>query len=462
MIDTYHLRLPDPASQVGDTLIEVIASALILGVIVVGTLTGLNSANRETSLDRARSQADALAQQEEDQLRSEPVAKLSELSSTHEVVEHEVDASGTNYTITSTAQYISDTTATSSCNSTTPQADYIETTSRVTWPWIGAGKPVVETSIISPPPDSAVIVRVTNASGEAVPGMAVTAAGPSNVSDETSADGCAILGVLPGEYSLNVSKAGYVDQNGFLNSHEDPISNAPFYVVAENTVKVPYEFAQAGALAVSYQNASTKEAAVGDSFVAANNGMNPALRTFPGTVGTYTATTTSPTTVFPFTNTYSVYAGTCEADNPHVVNAANAEPSTVLVPPGKTAAATVGLPPVNIQVMSGTAAGSTHEGTPVVGAPGVIVDKGCSNTTRSFLTGAGGVLPHPDLPYGKYLLCIEATGKKWEEEFQNNTPAGPTPENWTEDGLSASKAAIIYLGTSPSGSPSHTSSGTCP
>ena len=240
----------------------------------------------------------------------------------------------------------------------------------------------------------------------------------------------------------------------------NPISDAPFYVIAESTVKEPYEFAQAGTLAVSYETPSTKTATEGDSFVLANTGMNPAFRTF-GTAGTYAKTLASSTTVFPFTEPYTVYAGTCEADNPHVVNAANPAPGTVHVLSGETAAATVPLPPVNIEVLSGTSA--SQKGTPVVGATAFITDKGCG-TTRSFTTAAGGVLPQPGLPFGKYTLCVSvaASNKKWEREFENSTTAGPSPENWTEDGLNASKAAIIYMGTSPSGSPSHTSSGTCP
>lgn len=465
MIDTFAKRLPHPASDAGDTLIEVVVSALLLGLIVVGTLTGMNSANRATSLDRARSQADALAQQDEDQLRSEPINKLSELSEMHEAVLHEVDAGGTKYTISSTAKYVADSTATASCTSTSEKADYIQTASKVTWTSLGTGKPVVETSIISPPADSALIVQVTGASGEAVPNMNVTATGPTNISTTTSADGCAILAVLPGEYKLNVNKlgAGYVDPNGYENSDEDPAVNSSLYVVAETTVKKGYEFAPAGALEVSFENSSTKLPTEGDSFVAANTTMNPAFRTF-GKAGTYSPKVTSPMTVFPFTsNKYSVYAGTCEADNPHVVNPANAEPTAVGVSSRETAKATAALPPVNIEVMSGTEAGA-HEGTPVVNATGVVVDKGCG-TTRSFTTGIGGVLPHPGLPFGKYTMCIESLGKKWEDKFTNSTTAGPSPENWTEDGLTAGKAAIIYMGTGPSGEPSHTSptsSGACP
>jgi Tfp pilus assembly protein PilV len=458
MIATNYARLPDTSSQRGDTLIEVVVSALLLAVIVVGVLTGLNSANHATSVDRERSQADALAQQEEDQLRSQPIAKLSELSTTHEVVLHEVDASGTNYVISSTAQYINDASATTSCSATTTQADYIETTSRVTWKELKSGAPVVESSIISPPPDSAVLIKVTGASGEAVPGMNVVATGPSDTSTVTSADGCAVLGVLPGEYTVNVSKTGYVDQNGYEKSIEDPITKSPFYVIAENTVKLGYEFAPSGLINVSYENPATKTAAEGDTFVLSNTSMNPAFKTF-GTAGGYSKAVAS-APVFPFTEPYSVYAGTCEADNPHVVNAANPAPPTVHALPGEATAATVAVPPVNIEVRSGTAAGPTHEGTPLESATGLITDRGCG-TTRTFLTGTGGALQHPGLPYGKYTLCVSSGGKKWEDEFENSTAAGPAPENWTEDGLNGGKA-VIYLGTNPIGTPSHTSAGICP
>jgi len=445
MIDTNHARLPDPASQRGDTLIEVVISAMLLAVIVVGTLTGLNSANRATSQQRARSQATVLAQQEEEQFRSQPINKLSELSVTHEAVVHEVDASGTKYLIKSTAEYKDDATATSSCNASTPNANYIQTVSEVTWEPLGSGK-VVETSIVSPPPDAAIIARVTNAHGEAVPDMNVAVSGASNLSTLTSADGCAIVAVSPGEYRLNVSQAGYVDRNGYSESNKDPISDSPFYVVAENTVKEGFVFDHPGTVEAHFENPSTGTspgpATNGDSFVIANTGMNPAFRTF-GKAGTYGLKVSSGATVFPFTEKYSVYAGSCEADNPHVVSAANPEPPSVAVAGGATESVTLAVPPVNIELMSGT---SSAPGSPLVGATGVITDTGC-HTERAFTTESGGVLPHPGLPFGKYSLCVEHSGKRWEQEFTNSTTAGPSPENWTGEGLTSGKAAIIYMGS---------------
>jgi Tfp pilus assembly protein PilV len=464
------------AAEAGDTLIEVVVSALLLAVIVVGTLTGLNSANRASSLDRARSQANVLAQQDEDQLRSEPISKLSELSETHEAVLHEVDAGGTKYTISSTAKYVADATATASCTSTSEKADYIQTASKVTWSSLGTGKPVVETGIISPPADSALIVQVTGASGEAQPNMDVTATGPTNISTTTSTDGCAILAVLPGEYKLNVDKPGYdyVDPNGYENSDEDPAIDSSLYVVAETTVKKGYEFAPAGALEVSFENSSTKAPTVGDSFVAGNTTMNPAFRTF-GTVGTYKAEVTSPKTLFPFASSkYSVYAGTCEADNPHVVNSANAEPTAVSVLAGKTEKATVALPPVNITVMSGKS--STSPGYEIENAVVRLADTGCG-TVRESKTNSKGALPIPSAPFGNYSLCVTggagggqhgsttglAADKKYTSvNFANNTAAGPSElKNITNGGLSG-ESAVIYMESGATGPGNLETGSSCP
>jgi hypothetical protein len=448
----------------------VIVSALLLGLVVVGTLTGINSANRATSLDRQRSQADALAQQDEDRLRSEPVSKLSELSFTHEAVVHEVSAGGTKYTITSTAKYIADATATSACKSSASEADYIQTSSKVTWSALGTGKPVVETSIVSPPPASVLIVQVLNQNGEAVPNTGVVATGPSPISTETSANGCAVLAVSPGEYKLNVSKLGYVDQNGYAESKEDTATNSPFYVVAETSVKKEYIFAEAGALEVKFENPVTKTLTEGgDSFVVANANTKPTYRTFPfpETIGTYHQEIKSPATLFPFTNAkYSVYAGTCEEDNPHVVNPENPEPAAVLVPPGHTAPpVTVTQPPIDVKVMSGTGPGVATEGKAIENATVTLTDDGC-HTKRESKTEAKGELPHPSAPFGEYTLCVTggkeggnngatkglAKDKKYTATFENNTPTGPSANELKKLGTvveepkgSKINYAVIYM-----------------
>lgn len=428
-------------SERGDSLIEVLISAVIVALIVVGTFSGLDSTNRATALQRARSQASALAEQNEEQLSSRPVKQLSEISETHEAFLREVRENGTVYKIVSTAQYISNTTATASCSSTTPSADYIQTTSKVTWPSMGATKPVIETSLVSPPAGSALIVQVTGASGEAVPEMtAASTKGPTSISALTSSNGCAILAVLPGEYALNIARTGYVDQNGFVNSSEDPFYNASFYVVAESSAKKSYEFAPAGELAVKFESPVAKTKVSGETFLALNTGISsPSYKVF-GEVGKSAASVESGKTLFPFTSPYTIYAGSCPADAP-TANGQSSNP-TLTTPAGGRAEGTVPLPPVGaITVRNGTASGSSTEGSLLSGAEGTITDTGCAaeglTVKRSFKTNSEGKMPYPGLPYGKYSLCVTASisgkARKSTVTVLNNSPSGPTSQ-------------VIYLG----------------
>jgi Tfp pilus assembly protein PilV len=439
------------ASESGDTLIEVLISSVLIAVVVFGTLTGLDSNNRATALDRARSQADALAQQDEEQLRSEPISKLSELNRAKPII-----ANGTHYTVTSKAEYISNTTATSSCTSSSASADYIQTTSTVTWPSLGKGKPVTETSIVSPPPGTALIVQVLD-SGAPVPNATVSVTGPSNISTETSAGGCAILQVLPGQYNINVSRSQYVDQNGYANTNEDSADIRNDYLVAETTTKVGYQLAPAGALKVSFVGSTPPE---GDSFVAFNSGMT-IFKPF-GTLGTYNLTVTSTPTLFPFTSMYTVYAGTCEADNPNAVNASITDPEA-FVPAGGTGSVAVTQPPINIAVRSGKS--SSSPGVLIENAIVTLTDTGCV-TKRESNTNSLGALRRPGAPYGKYTLCVTggasggnngattglARNKTYTSlAFANDQTTGPSElKNVTNGGLSGG-SAVIYMESGATG-----------
>jgi Tfp pilus assembly protein PilV len=436
------------ASQAGDTLIEVIVSALLVGLIVVGTFSGLDSTNKATALQRSRSQADALAEQNEEQLRSEPIKKLYELES-HPKTET-VKEGKTTYTIETSAAYIADSTATASCTSSAAQADYLQTTSKVTWPSLGVGKAVVETGVISPPASSAIIVQVSE-SGTPVQEAVVTATGPSPETTthtlETSVNGCAILAVSPGEYALNATKTSYVDPNGYLKTEEDLSTTHSVYLAAETTAKIPYYLGLAGKIEVSFKEAGA--ATQGDSFVEYNSGQTK-YRPF-GAVGTYGTTVTSPTTIYPFKSKDTIYAGTCEADLPSANGVSLVPEEEKEVPRGGSVLTAVRLGPVKIKVMGGF---SSKPGKEISGAAGYTEDTGCK-TKRTFTTNSAGAMPHPGLPFGKYKMCVGSGANRWEGEFANNSVTGPTSTSWTNGGTS-SGIATIYLGiegtgTTPSG-----------
>jgi hypothetical protein len=256
-----------------------------------------------------------------------------------------------------------------------------------------------------------------------------------------------------------LSKTGYVDQNWYAETQEDPSETHSLYLTAESAAKEPFNFAQPGTLEAEFTTESTSSE--GDSFVAFNPLMDhPAFRSI-GTLETYTKKIKSPTSVYPFPSKapYSVYAGTCEANNPVAVNPTNSPPTSVSVQSGKTTIAKVNQPPINIRVMSGTKAGTTTEGVKVENAAGSLVEpaepNGCG-ATHKFKTTTGGTLPHPGMPFAEYTLCITggATGpvakRKYEITFENDTPTGPSKlSEMTNGGVvteSGKKVAVIYMG----------------
>jgi hypothetical protein len=431
-------------------------SAIIVALIVIALFNGFDVTSRATASERSRAQADALAQQAEDQLRGLPLSALIKLETEPRV--EEVTQNGTTYTTTSTAQYVSDATATASCNSSAASASYLRTTSTVTWASLGVRKPVVESGIISPPPGSALIVQVTNAASEGVAGMTVTATGPAPAATAntltTATNGCAILALLPGEYTINVSKTGYVDENWYSESKLDPHSTHSVYLTAENSIKEPYRFDRAGTLEVKFSESESGEH--GDSFVAFDSGMTsaPTFRQI-GTLGKYEAIVKSPLSpgaeVFPFTGKagYTVYAGTCEANNPVTVNPENSPSEPVSVPPGGKGEAKVIQPPVKIRLMSGSKAGAATEGVEVTNATGTLEEPkepvGC-HVTRTIASTPKGALPHPGLPFGEYSLCLTAANRKYTATFENDKPAGPSELANMANGGVVGGSAVIYMG----------------
>ena len=425
-------------AQAGFALLEVLISAVILALIVIATFTGFDVTQRATADERAHAQADVLAQQDEDRLRSLQINQISGLNETHNVTYN-----GTTYTITSTGEFLADSTESPSCVKEAGSASYVRTTSTVTWPALKSRPPVVETGLITPPIGGELLVQVFDGNGAGVPGMTVQATGPSPsaavVSAVTGANGCVVFSSMKeGEYSVNTFQTGYVDKDG---NTEPPVSKRTASVTTGATTKKQFEFAQAGALKVNYVN-SASASVEGDQFLIYNNSMSiPWFRVF-GTLGTYAHTITTPTTVFPFGSAYSVYAGSCTADAP---SAAILEAQNIKVTGGATGTVNVLVPPINVEVLSGIS--SVTPGTAVTNATGTLKDTGTGcNTTRTISSTPAGKLPHPNMPFGNYSLCVTArigvTNRKSTIPIVNNLATG-TPNT------------PIYLGAAAEGS-------TCP
>jgi hypothetical protein len=292
----------------------------------------------------------------------------------------------------------------------------------------GATKPVVETGIVSPPPDTSLIVQVTNQLDQAASGMEVHITGPSSTSAFTSANGCAILAVSPGEYEVNVHQTGYLDPNWFKESKEDTSSPDPLdvYLPAETTTKKEYVFALAAAvkkLEFEELNPTTgaHESARAVNAIMENSQMAPATRLLlPEKSSTYLSSI-GPTEkhIFPFlaAEPYAVYAGTCSANRPP-----EAERTKVIFSAGGEASAKVLLPSLIVDVWQNSQKEWEKETKPrklITSKPEIFLsdtDEGCENTYRQpetieKQTETGGALKYPGQPWGTYTVCVNVAYK---------------------------------------------------
>lgn len=395
-------------SETGFALMEVLISSLLLAIIVIGTLTAFDSSNRFTSNEQDRAQANTLAQQDEDRLRGLQVSQLAALNTSRTVT-----LNGTTFTIASTGQFKTDATSTSSCGAG-GSADYIKTTSTVTWPAMGNTPPVIAESIVTPPAGGSLITQVVDSQGNGVANMAVTGSGQASLTGTTGPDGCAIFGGLAGgDYNISVSQAGYVDKDG---NTTPPLNQQAVSVIPGSSATKTFYFDQAGMLNIYFKSTQygvSTTNATGDSLVVFNNNMTyPGFRYF-GTPGTPVTPPIVATNIFPFQSAYTVYAGSCAANAPSAFG--QTDPS-VIVPQGGTvnfggATPTLGpipLPSLNVTVNSGTS--SSSPGSLMSNAHVVVTDTGCSpNVKRTYTSTASGRISNPSLPFGTYTVCADAT-----------------------------------------------------
>ncbi|MFN8161218.1 MAG: hypothetical protein U0R52_09295 [Solirubrobacterales bacterium] len=425
---------------------EVLMSAVI-AVIIAGAVFGLLQATAHSAAEqRRRSEAYALAQEDQARLRSLRVPVLNRLSQTRTA-----SMNGTTFTVSSEGAFVNDVTGTASCGSGTSSADYVKVTSTVTWASMGGRPPVVIQSIIAPPNGSldsthgTLTISAQNAQGSALAGVGLSGSGAGTFSGSTDANGCALFpDQAGGNYTLTPSAPpGYVDKDG------NPPAAQTISVIAGTTNTIALQYDQGASIPVSFRTkvGSNLVASSADSVVVFNTGMTTA-RTF-GSPGGSRLATVNASPVFPFTSPVTVYAGACTGNNPNPTGMANppgaAAIATLNLTPGATVPATVQLPALNLTMWSGSS--STSPGSRVANAHVTVSDTSCSISgspvKRRYTTNSSGSLADPGLPWSTYNVCVDNGSRR-------KTVNGVVVQN-----LTSGTTLTVYMGTG-------TTSGVCP
>jgi Tfp pilus assembly protein PilV len=413
------------ASETGSVMIEALVSAVLVGIMAVAFFGALNGSERVSSVGKLRAEAAALAQDDQERLRSMPVTALNNLKqSTPRSV------AGVNFTVESKAEWIADKTKATDCTSNGAAADYLKITSTVTPTASSPLRPVAITSTVTPAPGSfngmgALAVRVVDRNADPVAGVAVNVSGPATGAMFTDATGCAFFGYLPAgtTYSVTASKSTYVDPDG------DPTPTVNSVTVnGQKVATVGFSYDVAGEANVTfvskpwYADGTTSRGNVDSNQweLVMSNGSHTPARTFgPGYptsvpnsspwISTGALSAVDAPQLFPFTSAYGVYAGQddCVLNSP--AQNGVTDPG-LLVPPGNLGLTyKQQLPALNVLgQVNGTPTGSLRvkitSDTPGCASWSIVRLTSAVSTPAP---GIVGLLADPGVPYGTYDICVD-------------------------------------------------------
>jgi Tfp pilus assembly protein PilV len=415
-------RSTRPAEE-GFVLIEVLISAVIV-LGVSGAVFGLLTATAHSSAEeRHRSEAYAVAQEDQARLRSLRVPTLDRLSQTKTVT-----LNGTPFTVESSGVFVNDKTGTASCGQETSSADYVKITSTVAWPSTGVHAPVTIQSIVTPPNGAldpthgTLTIFAEGANGAPMPGIGLSGTGAGTFSGSTDAEGCAMFpDQASGNYTLTPSASGLVEKDGNVPGPQT------VGVIAGSTSTLTLRYDRPGSIPIKFTTlvGGKLVASTADSAVVFNSEMSSAKTFYPagGSAGGPRLASITATPLFPFTSPDTAYAGACASNNPNPKGEtsppAAAAMASVIVPAGGTASpgAEIQLPALNLSVWSGPS--SSSPGSKLANAHVTVSDETCvvsgKAVKRTFTTTSTGLLanpasptvPDPGLPWGTYEVCAD-------------------------------------------------------
>src|SRR6185312_16464333 len=254
------------------------------------------------------------------------------------------------------------------------------------------------------------IVDRTGTNG--VAGVPVTLVEAPSLNGSTDSSGCLQFGFLRGtNYHVSFSKAGYVDKDG-----NNAVTNQPITVVTGTSSLTQFTYDVGGALTASFRDTTgASNTARGRGFTVFQSGLsgNQERSFMTGTSLTDAAsattqnggTFTSPMTLFPFTSSYSVWAGTCDAAKP--TSATYIRSGTVT--PGNTVALSPTTnylvePKVSITVQNKTSSFGSYAN---LGTADVYVKDVCGATYGPIpYSGSSGIYAS-GFPFGALTVCAD-------------------------------------------------------
>lgn len=417
------------AAEHGFGVIEVLVSALIVVLISLSSLAAIDAAGRTADKNKSRSVASSLAQDDLERMRAIKITDLAAMGANS--APRTVTVDGESYSVQSKAEYLAGTAGSDNCASDDEAPKYLKMTSTVTWPNMGASKPVVSNSLRATPSGTigdfgSLAVDINGRAGAGQSGIAVTitpdataaANGGVTTTANTNSKGCVLFGyIASGRYTVSFSKSGYVLAP---NPNNASVSDETV-VAADSIASKTYTYDQAGKASATYvTNASYGSTTWGTSTQGTGFTIQNALLGSPDykTVShTAAASYTTPTfAYFPFTGAYEAYSGLCTAYKP-----GSGDVQSMAIGPGGTGTASVREFRLRVQVQRRTSTSGGNYATMPNDAKTTVkvtpTSSGCtdtvnaawvSNTGSSSSTASANYSTYEAIvPWGSYTVCAQ-------------------------------------------------------
>lgn len=382
-------------------LVEVIVAMFVFALISLSMLTSITKSltlsrdnrGRVVAASLAASQLDAVRQQAQD-------LDNYNLLTTTTLPAQTID--GVRYTVyVSVDPVFADGNGNACSGGNNTREVYKKVSVRVVFPTEAHAQPVRADTIVRTPSVSAgssagaIGASVIDRNGQPVEGVTVTV-GASNA--QTDEGGCAYLpGVSAGNYSVVVSRTGYVSVTGAtsvtrtVGVTSGVISSPQFQLDAASTLQTRVAVLAAnGSELTGYGFPRTASTVGVVPYLENPDTTSPTRTTLTGTA-TSTASTWS-VAAFPFSNGYVGHLGTCGTQVPVIAN------------PGTSTPVSLGLAPLGLAVTQAPG----YPAVPIVNRTiqAVSTVAGCSETyTSQATTAADGTLKLA-LPYGNWNLSV--------------------------------------------------------
>jgi hypothetical protein len=407
--------------------------AVVLAIATTAILNGIDGAQGTGARNKARSVAAALAEQDQERMRAMRVSDLAGYAATRTVTVRGVD-----YTVKSSASWAVDEGGAISCSNTSKTAANIRILSEVTSP-LTRGT-VDQVSLVTPPAGTfaigqgRAIVKVVNRLQAPIQGAAVRLTGPATFTGTTNSLGCVVFPFIPiGNYTAEVSGLGLVDWQGTTTPTK------ALGVVQSQSTLVVFEMDTAARINAQFDTkvgANAARDANSQWITVANSKLAVGQKVFEALPSGTPNSTVSATSLFPFTDGYSVFAGRCANNNPALAPTNNAGllPSYVPTPSEiLTTTPRIRVPAINLRVvqLNGT---TVQDNATVYVQP---ADAACAATTtyptqlsNTATPPAGlttGGLPQPGFPYGTYKICAETMVSTEWKHGHADVRTGTTP-----------------------------------